>query len=138
MSAGAYSESTNEFMKAFYLTLGRYVPKPYRGRTVLYMTRTEPLFRVRGLDLKWKKISTDLEIVRVNGTHLTVLDENNVGLLAQDLNARLRECRARALSDAGNWDREFKTRAAVDPASGVSGEVETIPGLEMKEPSYGG
>ena len=138
VSAGAYSESTNEFMKAFYLTLGRYVPKPYRGRTVLYMTRTEPLFRVRGLDLKWKKISTDLEIVRVNGTHLTVLDENNVGLLAQDLNARLRECRARALSDAGNWDREFKTRAAVDPASGVSGEVETIPGLEMKEPSYGG
>jgi hypothetical protein len=38
VTAGEYSESTNEFMKALYLTLGRYVPEQYTGPTVLYMT----------------------------------------------------------------------------------------------------
>jgi thioesterase domain-containing protein len=61
------------------------------------MTRREPLFRVRELDLKWKKIATDLEIVKVNGSHITVSDESNVGLLAQDLNERLRQCRQGSL-----------------------------------------
>jgi len=125
-------------MKAFYLTLGRYVPKRYTGRTVLYVARTEPLLRVRELDLKWKKIATDLEIVQVNGTHITVLDENNVGLLAQDLDARLRECRERALSHARNWEPGSKTRGPVGPASGLLREVETVsagPGLQVNEDS---
>jgi len=140
VSAGAYSESTNEFMKALYLTLGKYVPKLYTGRTVLYMTRTEPLFRVRELDLKWKKIATDLEIVRVDGTHLTVLDESNVGLLAQDLNARLKQCRQRALSNPRNWGREFDTRRLMSPTSSLLGEVETVSvfaGLQASEGSSG-
>jgi thioesterase domain-containing protein len=126
VSAGAYSESTNEFMKALYLTLGRYAPKLYTGRTVLYVARTEPLFRVRELDLKWKKIATDLEIVQVNGTHITVLDENNVELLAQDLDARLRECRQSALSHPRNPGREFQTPERLGPTSGILGEAETV------------
>jgi amino acid adenylation domain-containing protein len=137
VSAGAYSESTNEFMKALYLTLGRYVPKQYTGRTVLYISRTEPLFRVRELDLKWKKIATHLEIVQVNGSHLTVLDESNVGPLAQDLNARLRQCRQPALSNARNGEQEFDARGAVSPSS-LLGEAETVPafaGLQAKERS---
>jgi amino acid adenylation domain-containing protein len=98
VSAGDYSESANEFMKTLYLTLCRYVPKLYTGRTVLYVARAEPFLRVRELDLKWTKIATDLEIVQVNGTHITVLDESNVELLAQDLNARLKKCRQHTLS----------------------------------------
>jgi amino acid adenylation domain-containing protein len=134
VSAGAYSESTNEFMKALYLTLGRYVPKQYTGPTVLYMTRTEPLFRVRELDVKWKKIGTDVEIVQVNGSHITVLDESNVGLLAQDLNARLRQCRQRALSNPRNGEREFDARGALSPSS-LLGEVETVPAFAGVQPN---
>ncbi|MBV8846854.1 MAG: amino acid adenylation domain-containing protein [Bryobacterales bacterium] len=133
VSAGAFSESTNKFMKALYITLGRYVPKPYTGPTVLYMARTEPLFGVRELDLKWKKIATDLEIVQVKGSHLTVLDESNVGLLAQDLNARLRQCRQRALSNARNREREFERSGSVRPSS-VLGEVETVPAFAGVQP----
>jgi thioesterase domain-containing protein len=126
VDAGAYSESTKAFMETLCLTLAKYVPKPYTGRTVLYMTRTEPLFRVRELDLKWKKIATDLEIVQVNGNHITVLDESNVGVLAQDLNARLRQCRQRALSNARNWKREVNTSGLIGPTSRLLGEVETV------------
>jgi hypothetical protein len=54
------------------------------------------------------------------------LDESNVGLLAQDLNARLRQCRQRALPNAGNEKQEFETRGALSPSS-VLGEMETVP-----------
>jgi thioesterase domain-containing protein len=102
VKAGIYSESTNAFMQAFYLILAKYVPKPYSGPVVLYKARTEPLFKAREIDLRWKRIASDLEIVEVPGTHITVMDERNVECLAQDLDARLRKCRQRALSQAGN------------------------------------
>jgi thioesterase domain-containing protein/acyl carrier protein len=100
VTAGAYSESTNAFMQTFALTLAKYVPKPYSGQVVLYKARTDPLFKVREIDLKWRKIASRLDVVQVNGTHNTVLDESNVPLLAKDLNARLKECRQRALQDS--------------------------------------
>jgi thioesterase domain-containing protein len=100
VTAGAYSESTNAFMQTFALTLAKYVPKPYSGQVVLYKARTDPLFKVREIDLKWRKIASRLDVVQVNGTHNTVLDESNVPLLAKDLNARLKECRQRDLQDS--------------------------------------
>jgi thioesterase domain-containing protein/acyl carrier protein len=124
VSAGAYSESTKAFMETLYLTLAKYVPKPYTGRVVLYKTRTEPLFRIRELDLKWKKIATNLEIIQVNGTHITVLDEANVGLLAEDLNERLRECRLRALSHPQTWKPEFRSNEPVKVELGVLTKAE--------------
>jgi len=128
VNAGAYSESTKAFMETLCLTLAKYVPKLYSGRVVLYKTRTEPLFRIRELDLKWKKIATNLEIVQVNGTHISVLEESNVGLLARDLNERLKECRQRALSQSETWKPEFRSE---EPA-GM--ELELLTEVERASP----
>jgi len=107
VTASAYSESTNAFMRTFSVTLAKYIPKPYSGHVVLYKARTEPLFKVRELDLKWKKIASRLDVVDVKGTHNTVLEESNVPLLAADLNARLRHYRRRALRDANSREPEI-------------------------------
>ena len=95
LGGGEYSESARAFMGAFFLKMRKYVPKPYAGRVLLFKAKTEPLLYLIEADQRWKKLATDLEIFRMAGTHVSIVEERHVATLAAHLNKRLRECRER-------------------------------------------
>ena len=97
LGGGEYSESARAFMGAFFLKMRKYVPKPYGGRVLLFKAKTEPLLYLIEADQRWKKLATDLEIFRMAGTHVSIVEERHVAELAAHLNKRLRECRERAM-----------------------------------------
>lgn len=87
---GEFSNRAVELMESFYGAVMRYVPKPYDGRVLLFQA-TEPLYDLNEVDETWKKIAPRLEIVRVRGTHASVVNEPHVLPLAAHLRKRLRE-----------------------------------------------
>lgn len=125
VSAGDYSQSTKAFMEVLILTLRKYSPRPYKGSVLLYKARTEPLLVAREIELKWRRIAENLEVVPVKGTHLTVLDERNVAFLAENLDNRLRECRERALSGIANPEAEVGAPRVV-AGSGLHKAIESM------------
>lgn len=67
--------------------VGLYRPKPYGGRTVVYVDDQAPIEAVRA---RWQRLLTGpWELVTVAGDHFTVLREPNVRALAADLRERI-------------------------------------------------
>jgi thioesterase domain-containing protein len=85
-----FSSRAVDLMESFYGAVMRYAPKPYDGRVLLFQA-TEPLYDLNEVDEAWKKIASQLEIVRVRGTHASAVNEPCVLRLAEHLRKRLRE-----------------------------------------------
>lgn len=79
--------------------LGDYVPKPYDGKVVLFITSSTPEFPEYEEDptLGWERLTNGVEIYHVPGTHNDMMDEPNVKTLAE----LLQGCLERA-----SWERE--------------------------------
>jgi thioesterase domain-containing protein len=79
-------------LEMHYKVLRSYQARVYPGSVVLFRARTRPLFRLYGDDLGWRGIASGgLTICVVPGNHETILKEPNVGYLAEQLEALLRE-----------------------------------------------
>ncbi len=89
MNLTAYSDKQAQFMRTLYTTFKNYVAKPYHGRVLLYQSRTEPLTHLFELDQVWRGVATDLEVVRVPGTHVSLIQPPNVQRIAAHLKQRL-------------------------------------------------
>ena len=89
MNLVTYSDKQAEFMRTLYTTFKDYVAKPYRGRVLLYQSRTEPLTHLLEVDRAWRGIAPNLEVVRVPGTHTSLIRPPNVQVIAADLKRRL-------------------------------------------------
>jgi acyl transferase domain-containing protein/thioesterase domain-containing protein/acyl carrier protein len=99
-----FSDQAIVVMESFYASVLRYIPKPYSGRVLLFQATAEPMFALEEVDLAWKKLAADLEIVRIRGTHQTVVDASRIGPLAAALNLRLRALREKALERTPHRD----------------------------------
>jgi thioesterase domain-containing protein/NAD(P)-dependent dehydrogenase (short-subunit alcohol dehydrogenase family)/acyl carrier protein len=95
-----FSPQALAFMESFYNAVQRYVPHRYAGRVLLYQGRTEPLYHLLEVDRAWNQIAQNLEVVRVKGTHGSLLDDGRVQPIAEHLNQRLRECRNQAATQS--------------------------------------
>jgi acyl transferase domain-containing protein/NADPH:quinone reductase-like Zn-dependent oxidoreductase/thioesterase domain-containing protein/NAD(P)-dependent dehydrogenase (short-subunit alcohol dehydrogenase family)/acyl carrier protein len=84
-----FSSRAVELMESFYGAVMRYVPKPYAGPVLLFQA-TEPLYDLNEVDEAWKRIAPQLEIVRVRGTHASLVNEPRVLPVAEHLRNRLR------------------------------------------------
>lgn len=89
MDTRDFSERHVGYMNALYNALRRYVPKPYSGRVLLYQARTEPLHHLFEVDRAWRRIATEVQVVRVPGTHISLVEKPNVQVIAADLKPRL-------------------------------------------------
>ncbi|MBO9533988.1 MAG: acyltransferase domain-containing protein [Solirubrobacteraceae bacterium] len=74
----------------------RYVPEPYDGKIVLYRatdrgltTTLDPRYARDEEALGWDQFTTDLEIVHVQGTHITVIDHPGVATMAEHMRGAL-------------------------------------------------
>src|SRR5437879_508964 len=88
-----YSLRQLQFSQSLFSALHRYIPKPYGGRVVAYQSKTEPLYHLLEVDRCWRKLSPQVEIVQVKGTHVSLIDRFHVDPIAQHLAQRLKEFR---------------------------------------------
>ena len=68
-----------------------YAIKPYDGRIVFYRARARLLMVVSGLDKEWEKYSKELDVYTIPGSHLDILKEPYVRVLAEKINVELRK-----------------------------------------------
>ena len=94
------------FAKSLFEAVERYEPKPYSGRVLVYVAKTQPFFSPEQVEITWRSIAKTIATVRVSGSHTTMIREPRVGALASHLRPRLA-----TLSLAAERGAEKPTRA---------------------------
>ena len=89
MDLSRYPEDQRSFMKRLYAALLEYTPKTYFGDVLVYEARVRPLFKLPQVGRVWRAIAPRAKVVRVKGTHLSILREDDVSALAEDLRIRV-------------------------------------------------
>ncbi len=104
MDLSRYPDDQKSFMKRLYNALLEYAPKTYAGNVVAYEAQIKPLLRLPQVGRVWGKIAPGAKIVSIRGTHLSILREDDVSALAEDLKIRIAQTISEAGSKAGNDD----------------------------------
>ena len=94
MNTAYFSKDHVAFMNAMYAALHRYVPKAYAGQVLLYQAKTQPLYHLLEVDRAWGRIARHLEVVKVRGTHVSLVREPYVRPIAAHLRHVLSTLRA--------------------------------------------
>ena len=94
MNTADFSKDYVAFMNAVYAALHRYIPKAYAGRVLLYQAKTQPLYHMLEVDRAWGRIARHLEVVKVRGTHVSLVREPHVRPIAAHLRHVLSTLRA--------------------------------------------
>ena len=94
MNTADFSKDYVAFMNAVYAALHRYVPRAYAGRVLLYQAKTQPLYHLLEVDRAWGRIARHLEVVKVRGTHISLVREPHVRPIAAHLRHVLSTFRA--------------------------------------------
>ncbi|HEY1505809.1 MAG TPA: thioesterase domain-containing protein [Stellaceae bacterium] len=89
MDVSRYSAADKAFMTRLYAALFAYKPKPYAGTVVAYEATKKPLLRLPQIGRVWRALAPGATVVKVKGTHLSVLRPGDVDPLARDLAARI-------------------------------------------------
>jgi thioesterase domain-containing protein len=84
-----FSREQQAFMARLYDAAIAYRARPYAGRVIVYHASITPLFKNPQVARKWRAIAADAEIVRVYGTHSSIVKEPFVIGVTEDLNRRL-------------------------------------------------
>jgi thioesterase domain-containing protein len=96
MDLSRYPTSQRSFMTRLYHAVLRYKPEPYTGRVLVYEAGVKPLYHLPQVGRVWRNIAQTTEIMCIDGTtHLSILREPCVRILAADLQARIAAVGAR-------------------------------------------
>ncbi len=106
MDVSHLSPVERAFMNRLYAALLSYEPKKYVGQVVAYEATTKPLLDLPQVGRVWGKLAPWSAVVRVTGTHLSILQPGSVNALARDLSKRI----------AGVWEQPGGRPAPVFPA----------------------
>lgn len=89
MDVSRYPAVERSFMTRLYAALLAYQPKKYAGRVVAYEATKRPLLHLPQVGRVWTALAPNATIVRVKGTHLSILKPGDVDALAADLARRI-------------------------------------------------
>jgi thioesterase domain-containing protein len=78
------------FSRQLYEAAWRYTPRPYCGPVLVFVARTWPLFFLPQVEAAWRKISSNIEIIQIDGTHSDIVRDPGVIPVANHLRERLR------------------------------------------------
>lgn len=91
MDLSRYPAVERAFMSRLYAALFAYTPRRYAGTVVAYEATKKPLLRLPQVGRVWSALAPHSTIVRVRGTHLSILRPGDVDALAADLSERIAE-----------------------------------------------
>ncbi|SRR5579871_2394190 len=103
------------FMKTLFETQYGYYPKPYAGRVVLYVAKTQSLAHLRQVEASWQTIAPQAEIVKCKATHTSLLRSPKGDVVAQHLASVLSE-----LDENPSWRETAKVRCDELPRQAVA------------------
>ena len=86
-----WKSNQTAFIRALYSAVRAYVPKPYAGRVVVYESKTQPIDHLLQVGAAWRKIAANVEIVRLDGNHVSTLRNPAVAVLTAHLRPLLAE-----------------------------------------------
>ena len=89
MDVSRYPAVEKAFMTRLYAALFAYKPKTYAGTVVAYEAAKKPLLRLPQVGRVWRALAPRSTVVKLKGTHLSVLKPGDVDPLARDLAARI-------------------------------------------------
>jgi thioesterase domain-containing protein len=89
MDVSRYPAVEKAFMTRLYSALFAYKPKTYAGTVVAYEAAKKPLLRLPQVGRVWRALAPRSTVVKLKGTHLSVLKPGDVDPLARDLEARI-------------------------------------------------
>ena len=89
MDVSHYQPFERAFMTRLYAALLAYKPKKYAGTVVAYEATKKPLLHQPQVGRVWNTLAPRSTVVRVKGTHLSILRPGDVEALAQDLEQRI-------------------------------------------------
>jgi thioesterase domain-containing protein len=89
MDVSHYQPFERAFMTRLYAALFAYVPKKYAGTVLAYEATQKPLLHLPQVGRVWKILAPRSTVVRMKGTHLSILKPGHVEALAEDLGHRI-------------------------------------------------
>jgi thioesterase domain-containing protein len=101
-------------MTRLYAALFAYKPKTYAGTVVAYEATKKPLLRLPQVGRVWRSLAPRSTVVKLKGTHLSVLKPGDVDPLARDLETRIAAIWEQR--PVGQVEREDQILAAEDNA----------------------
>jgi thioesterase domain-containing protein len=89
MDVSSYQAGQKSFINRLFAAGFAYVPKEYSGDVVVYEAKVTPLLYLPQVGRMWSKFAPQAEIVRIVGTHISMMREPYVDALATDLHRRI-------------------------------------------------
>jgi thioesterase domain-containing protein len=89
MDLSIYPPDHRLFINRLFAALNSYVPKSYAGDIVVYEAKTAPLLYSPQIGRTWSRFAPQSQIVKIIGTHIGMIREPYVEVLANDLAKRI-------------------------------------------------
>jgi thioesterase domain-containing protein len=91
MDVSRYPPEHKSFVDRLFAALFQYVPRKYSGEVVVYEAKITPLLYLPLIGRTWARFAPQSHMVRVLGTHISMMRAPYVDALAKDLRRRLAE-----------------------------------------------
>jgi len=88
LDTSVWPASQAAFVRSLFETVERYEAKPYEGRVLVLAAKAQHLFRAGQVEATWSRIARSAEVIAVDGSHVTMLQEARVAVLALILRER--------------------------------------------------
>ena len=85
------STAQKSFINRLFASLYTYIPKEFSGDVVVYEAKITPLLYLPQIGRTWNKFAPQSTILRIVGTHISMMREPYVEALAMDLRRRIAE-----------------------------------------------
>ena len=89
LETSAWPEAQTAFVRSLFDIVEKYEAKPYHGPLLVFAAKAQHFFRAGQVEFTWKRISKSAEVIRTDGSHVTMLQEPRVANLAKSLRERL-------------------------------------------------
>ena len=86
------------FITTLYNAVRAYVPEPYAGRVVVYESKTQPIDQLLQVGAAWRHVAASVEIIRLDGNHVSTIRHPAVARLTVHLRPLLAEIERSCLS----------------------------------------
>jgi thioesterase domain-containing protein len=89
MDLSIFPPEQQRFINRLYAALFSYFPSPFPWKVIVYEAQTTPLLYLPQVGAVWRGLAPHTEILEVPGTHIGIMQEPYVGLMVDDLRARI-------------------------------------------------
>lgn len=89
MDVSRYPPEHKAFINRLFAALFRYAPPAYTGEVVVYEANVKPLLSLPQIGQIWREYAPRAEVVEIVGTHISMMHDPYVGLLASDMRQRI-------------------------------------------------